>query len=78
MSSIKLTANYKSISDEIRAQMARKKITQVDLSKRIGVCQATIHNRISRAQGTTLFELVLMSKVLGLNITISNGEIIIN
>lgn len=54
------------IAGEVRAAMARNRVTTADLADKIGVSPATLHRRMSGATPFTVDELGAISQALGL------------
>lgn len=60
------TATREHIAAEVRAGMARKKITQRKLAEEIGLGLPTLSRRLNGHQPFTIDELLRISQVLGI------------
>lgn len=59
---------HESIADEVRAELARRKIDQTAVATALGVSQAGASRRLSGVTPFTINELVIIADLLGLPI----------
>lgn len=53
----------RAVAAEVRAEMARKKLTQTDVAQRLGVAQATVSRRLT---GEVAFDVAELDQIAGL------------
>ena len=60
---------YELVLDEVRAQLARRHLTQQDLRQQAGITQSTMSRRMTGETAFTLPELFDVCAVLGMSVT---------
>jgi len=56
-------------ADEVRAELARKRLTAADLAAALGVSQHTIGSRLNGKRPFNAFEMILVSRFLGIAVS---------
>ena len=62
------------VSAEIRAEMARQRISQLELARRLGWSRAAVSRRLSGGTGWSIDEVDKVAGVLGLTLPVLVGS----